>query len=806
MASVGNPANEANRESSMTDPSRDVGRAPSSDLPSLPRAGRPSRGSLAGNDVVVVGCHVGPWVAGNDGAGDGQAAPAGQKSWFSRTRDRLRGRKVPRWTGKGAAAGLVTTGVGGGIATAVAVAAGKGAAIGGAAGLGFFGVGALGGALIGGAIGAVVAIVVGGGIGYLAAGGWAGRDAAEQTIDRLRGKGLITAQEAQTLRSLSSAELGGLCKLSDRELGIGDRAERQRMCSAIREHLVLKAARDGVPAANTLKAALLDGDDDLGRVRRGYEVIDPNARAQILDPNRIAPTLRDWDVRVRGDESLRLIAPLLSQDDQRTITGLSRDARLRSALQRVDQEVPVQHRMQARAAILLQAARGGPQAAAGLLDQLMQEHKVGLSWNKKVKVEAEEKEPHQREVGEKPWTEKVKRMTGTVAMHGYESLDTWWARQRAGGQGQEIDPDGAWQAIHQGHAPDFQTPSYRVVEKALLSGKGGSAPLRGVLVHVMDRLGPMDEARRFACMSELLDELTDPQVEWLLGRLAGEGLSDRQLVDMLRSTLGTGFDRLSPEVRAVLPVPPARQVAGQTDQALIQVAAIPLDGVGLDVAQRLKSLPGWKEQRPKMMRFVQSAEHDLAPLQDAARRLAGSEPRPLSHEDAKIVDDRSESPADERRARRVTFIGEEGGVRFAPGPIDPATQIRALRLSCLMMQFAVACNQQALGGSVEAAVAATLAAAEGHGRSLPELEKTLQELNRKAKPPKNLLRPSIRSAWEKDGASLEEERPAGTVRVAPDGHRGVLKRRAPLPPPPPSEDDSNPIERAQAESADDEKG
>lgn len=199
--------------------------------------------SLASGDVEVrAGAQpVGPRIAGGDGAG--RAAPARPKSWLWR-------RKVPRWTTKGASAGLMTVGVAG-TATGIAAAAGKGAVIGAALGLSAGGVGAIVGAAIGGLVGAVIAAGIGGAIGYVAAGGGS-RDEAEQTIERMQGEGLITKKQARALKDLSNDQLEELHRFPREP---EDHPEDQE---AYRKLLLLTAARDGPEKARALRAEMLN--------------------------------------------------------------------------------------------------------------------------------------------------------------------------------------------------------------------------------------------------------------------------------------------------------------------------------------------------------------------------------------------------------------------------------------------------------------------------------------------------------------------------------------------------------------------
>jgi hypothetical protein len=231
----------------MTDPACSPTQLPASSSPQT-GVGPPPRLSLGGNDIDV---RSSDQHTGSVSSTDGGAALANQKNWFASTRDRLRGRTVPRWAGKGAAGALVATGVGGGIATGIAVAAGKGAAIGAAFGSVIPGVGTVGGALIGGAIGALVAAGIGGGIGFLAAGGRS-RDKAEQAIDSLRGEGLITAREAENLKARSNRHLQALCGIP-RGARLPD-ADQE----AFRKLLLLTDVAVGQEASHALQGEVLN--------------------------------------------------------------------------------------------------------------------------------------------------------------------------------------------------------------------------------------------------------------------------------------------------------------------------------------------------------------------------------------------------------------------------------------------------------------------------------------------------------------------------------------------------------------------
>jgi hypothetical protein len=363
----------------MTDPIRRSTQS-STSTPPQAGAGRPSRLSLGGGSDVGVQTsaqQIGPEMSGGDGAGligqqrpaevgDGGAAPAGQKNWFSRTRDRLRGRKVPRWTGKGAAIGLGATGTAGGIATAIAVAAGKGAAIGGTAGLGFFGVGALGGALIGGAIGAVGAIVIGGLIGYAKAGG-RGRDKAEQMIDSLQDERMVTAQQAGKLKGLSTDQLSTLYQIEDGELNIEDRNDRQAMRNAIRKTLLLTTAKYGYEEATELRARLLEDD---GGVQRCYQLIDPDAPPQALSARR-----DEVEEAIDRLEREGLITATHASD----LNGLD-DDELR-ALDRIPPglNLPDEDQEPFRQLMLLTAAKDGQQEVQSLRDEVQKYASSGKS-------------------------------------------------------------------------------------------------------------------------------------------------------------------------------------------------------------------------------------------------------------------------------------------------------------------------------------------------------------------------------------------------------------------------------------------
>jgi hypothetical protein len=509
---------------------------PSSEVHSFAYGQQP-RGSQAGSDVAVVSQHVGSRVAGGDRAGDSQVAPASEKGWLRRTRDRLRGRTVPRRTVKWAAKALVATGAAGSTATAVTVAAGKGAALGAALGSSIPVFGTVGGALIGGVVGAVLAS---GAIGFFVAGGRS-RDKAEQMIDHMQGAGEIDARQANRLKGLSNDQLGTLYQLEDGDLGIDDADEREARREAIRKTLLLTAAASGHQEAQALRTALLRkyflGDS----VQRGHQMIDLS-RPHSLNANVVTGTLTGWAVQdLQKDPAYSMIEPLLSEQDKTRIVGMTE--RLPRLLGKANRRVPRAYRQNARAAILLQAARRDERAAERLLGDLREEHVVELSHNVAAYT-ARQRNRKDFDV----LADQHERFG--IHVHGYAYLNTAWTR------GERRNPDGPWAVIDRGDEYSFEpsSPAVRFAlwnkVKALSRNELDRRQLMTILDHFEHRLSTTEPSDRYAGLADLLDQLA-PRIAALRQNLPPDA-ADEQLVIGVSNTLGKGFYALPAALRDIL--------------------------------------------------------------------------------------------------------------------------------------------------------------------------------------------------------------------------------------------------------------